>query len=608
MILFRTLLLLAIFAPLFLLLSGCGNGNGDGDLDFSLRGSGAEGGVAYDVEFEGDIPDDLRTKLEETSQLESLKEDPPPSRAALRRRVDRDLGELGSVLRAEGYYGARIDADLDTEPEPAKVGIRVEPGPRYRITAYRIDYTDGSQAFAAEAREFGWTPGMPARGDDVLRIEQALLDHLRENGHPNPLLVDRKAVVNHDTSEMTVTLQVDPGPQATFGQLTIEGLKTVEEDYVRYVIAWPEGDPWDRRKLEEVRRKLADTNLFRVIHIEAAGPVGPDGRLPVSVRLGESKHRTIAAGINYSTDEQFGGELSWEHRNLFGRQERLRLSLEGSAVRQEAEAELRKPHIFMRDLTFTSNLTARAQQTDAYDERTGAAFVGLEKKLAEIWTVGGGVSGEYSLIKDDEENATYAIIGLPVNVSRDATDDLLNPTEGTRLSLSATPSFATIESDVNFTVFEAEASAYIGLGKEDRVVPALRVNAGSIVGADTFDIPITKRFFAGGGGSVRGYEYQKVGPLDPEGHPVGGRSLFETSLELRWRVTDSIGLVPFVDGGNVYDGPAPDFGEGLFWAAGLGFRYYTIAGPVRLDVAFPLNGREGIDDDFQIYISLGQAF
>lgn len=587
-------------------LSACGNGNGS--LGLPLPGFGDSDGIAYDVDIEGDMADGLRDKLEESSQLIALSGDLPPSKAALRRRVNHDLDGLRSVLRAEGYYAARIEANIEEESDPARVTISVEPGSRYEISGYEVLYTREADSLPTDATEFGWNPGMAARGEAVVEIEQALLDRLQRNGFPKASIDDRRAVVNHDTQTMTVTLKVDPGPRAVFGPLDVEGLKKVEEDYVRYVIEWPEGETWDQGELDEVRRKLATTNLFRTVHVDADDAVDAQGRLPVTASVEEAKHRTIAAGVNYSTDEEFGGELSWEHRNLFGRQERLRLSLEGSAIRQEAKADLRKPHFLARDLTFRSNVTARAQETDAYDERTGAAFIGLEKRLAEIWTVGIGVSGDYSLIEDDAEKSTYAIIGLPLHGGRDSTDDLLNPTEGTRVTLSATPYFATIESDVNFTVFETEASAYIGLGKEDRVVPAVRARVGSIVGADTVDIPITKRFFAGGGGSVRGYEYQKAGPLDAEGHPVGGRSVLETGLELRWRVTDSVGVVPFVDGGNVYDESTPDFGEDLFWAAGLGFRYYTIAGPIRLDVAFPLNGREGIDDDFQIYVSLGQAF
>lgn len=605
----HSLVIRLLFVAAVSMLAGCGGGNGDGLL-LPLPGLGGNG-VAYDISIEGEIDPGLRDKLEAGSQLIALRKQAPASRAALRRRVAGDVEGLGSVLRAEGYYGGVVAPKTDLDSDPVRIVLNISPGVRYGVTKYDIVFAGGQagdEPPVLDPRDFGFVGGMPARGEDIVAIEQAVLDHLHRNGRPKAVIADRKAVVDHDAAAMTVTLQVDPGPRAVFGPLDLEGLKKVEEIYVRYALQWPEGEQWDERELDAVRRKLANTNLFRTVHVDPADEVDGQGRLPVKAAVEEAKHRTLAAGINYSTDEEFGGELSWEHRNLFGRQERLRLSAEGSAIRQQVTADFRKPHFLSRDLTFLANVTARAQETDAYDERTGAGFAGLEKRLAEVWTLGAGLSAEYSLIEDDGVKSTYAIVGIPIHGGRDSTDDLLDPTEGTRVKLSATPYFATIERDINFTVFEAEASAYIGLGKEDQVVPAFRVRTGSITGTDTLDIPITKRFFAGGGGSVRGYEFQKAGPLDADGHPTGGRSVLETGFELRWRVTDSIGVVPFVEGGNVYDEQTPDFGEDLFWAAGLGFRYFTIAGPIRLDVAFPLNRRDGIDDEFQIYVSLGQAF
>ena len=605
----RSFVVRLLFLAAVLMLAGCGGDNGDGPI-LPLFGLGGDG-IAYDVSIEGEIDSDLRDKLEAASQLMALRKEAPASRAALRRRTAGDVEALGSVLRAEGYYGAVAVAETDLDSDPVGIELKVTPGVRYGVTKYDtvfVGNSEGAEALVRDGRDFGFVDAMPARGEDIVAIEQALLDQLHRNGRPKAVIADRKAVVDHDAHTMTVTLQVDPGPQAVFGPLSLDGLKKVEEDYIRYVLEWPEGEQWDERELDAVRRRLANTNLFRTVHVDPADEVDGQGRLPVKAAIEEAKHRTLAAGINYSTDEEFGGELSWEHRNLFGRQERLRLSAEGSAIRQQVTADFRKPHFLSRDLTLLANVTARAQETDAYDERTGAGFAGLEKRLAEFWTLGAGLSAEYSLIEDDGVKSTYAIVGIPIHGGRDSTDDLLDPTEGTRVKLSVTPYFATIERDINFTVFEAEASAYIGLGKEHRVVPAFRVRTGSITGAGTLDIPITKRFFAGGGGSVRGYEFQKAGPLDADGHPIGGRSVLETGFELRWRVTDKIGIVPFVEGGNVYDEQTPDFGEDLFWAAGLGFRYFTIAGPIRLDVAFPLNRRDGIDDEFQIYISLGQAF
>ena len=201
-------------------------------------------------------------------------------------------------------------------------------------------------------------------------------------------------------------------------------------------------------------------------------------------------------------------------------------------------------------------------------------------------------------------------MGLPGSLTRDSRDDDFDATEGTRLNMAVTPYVTTGDDSFFFVVTEVGGSAYLSLQREDRVVLAGRTRVGSILGASRAEIPANKRFYAGGGGSIRGYEYQKVGPLDEENDPLGGRSLLELGVELRLRLTERFGMVPFVDGGTVFVDPdfRSDEDRTLRWAAGLGFRYYTPIGPLRLDFAFPLNGREGIDNDFQFYISIGQAF
>ncbi len=598
-----------ILAAVALLLSGCSERNGlERILPFSI---GSTSGIAYTVSLEGDLPRELRDVLEANSQLVLLKGEPPSSRAALRRRTATDVDTLRSVLRSEGYYGGTVEAATDEAADPVAIRLTVSPGPQYRVQSFDISYVGDradSETLPVDAGPLGYVPDMPGRGVDIVAITDKLLEVLGQTGRPKAAVVDRKAVVDHDVAALMVRVRIDPGPPTRFGPLTISGLTDVEEDYLRQILDWPEGKTYDKRELDRARRILAATNLFRSVHVDPADTVTTDGMLPVTADLTEAKHRTIAAGINYSTSEGVGGELSWEHRNLAGRQERLRLSAEASEIRQEGVVDFRKPQFLQRDLTLRLNGTARSQQTDAYDEQTAGGLVGLEKRYREIWTAGISVSAEYSRIDEDGVDSTYALIGIPVNASRDGTDDLLDPRRGTRLQIGVTPYFATIEDDVSFTVFELSGSAYYGLGKERRVVPAVRARIGTIVGAETLNIPITKRFFSGGGGSVRGYEFQKVGPLATDGDPVGGRSVVEAGFELRWQATDKFGFVPFAEGGNVYDDQTPDFSEDLLWAAGLGIRYFTIAGPIRLDVAFPLNKRDGIDDDYQFYVSLGQAF
>ena len=161
---------------------------------------------------------------------------------------------------------------------------------------------------------------------------------------------------------------------------------------------------------------------------------------------------------------------------------------------------------------------------------------------------------------------------------------------------------------VSFLALEANGSAYQAVDKAEKVVFAGRFRIGSVAGETTDTLPANKRLYAGGGGSVRGYKYRMVGPLSANGAPAGGRSLAELGLESRIKVSEHIGIVPFVEGGGVYDGITPQFPNDTLWAGGLGLRYYTLVGPLRADLAFPLNGRAGIDSVFEFYISIGQAF
>ncbi len=592
-----------------LLLTGCSETNGLGKmLPFATPFGG---GVAYEVEFEGELDDDLQKLMQRSSQLVDLRREPSPSRAALRRRISGDTDNFRSVLRSEGYYSGTVEAEIDDTGDRIHIAITVDPGPRYSLATYTIDYLGdqpGMESLPWSPAPFGANPGMPARGEDIVAIEEKLLQHLENMGRPLAKVAERLAVVDHDARAMTVDLQVDPGPPVVFGPLAIDRLDKVDEDYIRYLVGWPEGEVFDQRVLEEARRTLSRTNLFRSVRLEAAEQLTDDNQLPVTARVEESKHRTIGVGLTYTTSEGVGGDLSWEHRNLFGRQERLVLSAHASEIRQQATATFLKPNFLARDQSLIVTTTARAQQTDAFDERAATAFGGLARDLSDAWWVSAGITADYSLVDDDSGLTKFYLVGLPLNVKRETTENILDPLEGTRLHLQAIPYYDTLGNTDPFTVLELSGFAYYGLGEKKWLVPAARFRIGTIQGPETSQLPANKRFYAGGGGSVRGYAFQLAGPLDAGGSPLGGSSVLEASFEMRWRVTGKFGFVPFVDGGTVYQQPQPDFSEEFFWSAGLGLRYFTIAGPIRLDVAFPINPRPDIDDPYQFYVSLGQAF
>lgn len=569
-------------------------------------------GIAYKTEIAGEIDGALLQLLEQSSILISLADRPPPSEGALRRRIDEDRDRFQRALRSEGFYAGSITAVIDNSVEPWTITIEVAPGDPFVLESYTIDYVgpyrDTPRAPDIGPGELGLELGMTARANPISAAEDKMARILALNARPLARIVDDRKVVDHKAKTMTVRLEVDPGPSVRFGPLTITGLERVDLEYVERVLEWPEDQLWDRRVLEDRRERLLDMDLFDVIKFERGIELDDDGRLPVAIELFESKRRSIGAGVSYSTDENFGGEVFWEHRNFNGQGERLRIEFSGSEIRQSALASYAKPNFFRLNQTLLLSTEFRHQDTDAYEEKTLEGYVGLRREFDDIWTGSIGLQPEISRVDDNgSDETTYTGAGLPVVLERDDSDDRLDPTEGTRVSLAITPNLGDFAEMLTFMTPETNAAGYWSPLDSNFLTLAARGRLGALFGEDTKDLPGTKRYYAGGGGSIRGYEFQSVGPVDDSNDPEGGRSVIELGAEMRFRVTDTIGFVPFTEGGTVYNSSLPDFSETMRWAAGVGLRYYTVAGPLRLDIAFPLNPRRQ-DEDFEFYVSFGQAF
>ncbi|KAA5606008.1 outer membrane protein assembly factor [Roseospira marina] len=554
---------------------------------------------------------DLKGSIQNASALVDLRDEPPATRLGLRRRLDSDLDTARSVLRSEGFYDGTVSGSID-DGSPARVGIAVTPGPRYAIAETQVAYRDRATDTAAlptTLAPLGLNPGDPARAEAVLTAERDLVERLRREGRPFAEAADRRVAVNHARRTMIVQIEVQAGPPATFGAVEYEGLDRVERDFLDDLVPWRAGTVFDTRELDRFRNAILTTRLFDSVTVRPADAPEQDGRLPVRVTVAESPARSIGAGLRYSTDDGPGARVFWEHRNLFGRAESLRFNLDGSPTAQTAEATFDKPRFLHPDQSLRLATEVERSDRDAYTGVTGEVGASLERELSDTWRASVGTTLDYADLNDQLGGRDKSLlIGLPVGVARDDTDDLLNPTEGSRVALAFTPYAGQMEdATITFGVLDATGSAYYAPLDSDRVVLAGRARAASLFGADTPDVPANKRLYAGGGGSIRGYGHQMVGPLDDDGDPIGGRSALELGLEARIKITESIGIVPFLDAGTVTDSPMPDFDEGVQFAAGLGARYYTDFGPLRLDIGVPLNPRDA-DDFLQVYISLGQAF
>jgi len=621
---------LACFVLLFALaIHGAWAGD-RGSYDQEVETETEEDRVSYDVVLDVPNIDGLTDLIEQSSQLESLQDNPPASVAGLRRRAEADVERFDAVMKSLGYYDSSISFAVATDVDPVLVTVTIDPGEQYVLAEFDIAYQDGAPSYDAARptlEDIDVELGSPAIADDVIGAEARVVRYLRDRGYPFATADDRLVLADHVDRTIWVQVAIVPGPFVRFGETKISGTDRTEASYFERRVPWRIGDVYDQRQVDALRQDLVDAGIFSQVRIRADENVEGEIR-PILVEIEEGPPRTVRAGASYSTD--FGPEVTfgWQHRNLFGEAELLDLSTRLGLKIQRLDATYRQPDFrrFEQDLVINGALLN--EQFDAYDQLgvTGSALI--EWPVSEHWEGSVGVAAEFLQITENGEEQNVLLVGLPIAYNYDDTDSLLDPTSGFRFTVSTTPwtgrigpvfnelSSATgltlVETDsasgISFLSSQVNGSTYLSLDAENRYVLAFRARLAQVIGEPTGSLPANHRLYAGGAGSVRGYEFQKVGPLDANNDPIGGRSLATVGAELRWRITETIGIVPFIDGGNVYDGTVPNFSEGFFWGAGLGFRYYTSFGPLRADIAVPLDRRKGIDPAFQFYISLGQAF
>lgn len=578
------------------------------------------------VEVAGDDPDGaLKTRLEAASALVQGAGRPVSGSIGLIQRANGDFEQLIAALYENARYAGEVRILLDGRrladlPPDADLGgggavavrILVDTGKPFRFGDVSVRDVDG-RAYAADAQ--GLVSGQLAKSTVILGAENALVQELEKNGHPFARVSGRDVVADHARGVIDVSLELEAGPVAPFGQTAVEGAESVDRDFVARMAGIPQGDQYDPAALAAAEKRLRALEVFSSVTVRGSESLSADGSVPVAVTVAERKHRFLGAGATYSSTDGGGLEAYWGHRNLFGRAEKLRIEGSVSSLGQTAQAKdltwrgallFEKPGVLGPASKFTSKLEVKQENPDAYRRFSVQALAGISYELTPEQTVSAGVDVEYAKLTDSfNVNRETITVAVPLEYVRDTRDSKLNPTNGTRLSLLAEPTYE-INGGATFVKLRADASAYRALDAEKRFVLAGRVAAGTIYGANLAAIPANRRFYAGGGGSVRGYGYQDIGPRDAAGSPTGGRSVVEASAELRIGVTDTIGIVPFVDAGLV--SANQNFSGARFKAgAGLGLRYTTPFGPLRIDVAVPLN-KEPTDPDYGIYAGIGQAF
>lgn len=567
--------------------------------------------IEYETKFTG-APDDLESDLNDASQLVALEDKHPATEAALRRRADSDLDRLQAVLHAAGYYDATLSVDVDAAQDPMQVTVKIDPGARYTLAHVAIELPDGSPPPAAGATspaDLGLEIGGPATAAPVLAAEPKIVSAYGQHGWPFVKIADRRVIVDSATRTMEVTYIINTGTVAKFGATRINGLDWLDQAYVERRIAWTEGALYNQKLVDTTRQTLVTSGLFGTVTVAPDSPtVGPDGTVPMGVGLAERPLHSLGVGASYDTTDGISGTLSWEDRNIFGHAEDLTVIGQGGTTSDHLIVNFRRPDAFGDKLDFISNLTLQSVIDPAYDSVEQIVRAGIEDHLTPQLTADASLQAEHARLNEKIDYRVYTLVGIPLSLRQDTTDDLLNPTNGYRAGIKATPYLRALGSNLNFVQAQLDGSLYRKLTDTDTYILALSGTLGSTAGASLDAIPKDHRFFTGGGGSVRGFGFQKAGPVDQFFNPIGGLSEFATSLELRAKLTDTIGIVPFLDAGSDYSTIVPKLDSKLYLGAGIGLRYYTAIGPVRFDIATPLNPHSRGDAPIQIYVSLGQAF
>ena len=577
----------------------------------------AEAEVRYTLAVEGldDVGLDARfralSSLEKSATAENV--------AQLDRRAREDVATIETLLRAGGWYAGDVSISIKAGDAPGgrtMVALTVEPGPRYTFALVDVTIPPGApydlvrDTLRVRAKE-------PVDSAVLLSGEDRVRSQLPNKGYPFVAVGERDLLIDHDSQTGEYKLPVDPGPKSVFGGIQLSDRKLMGPKHVASLARFRAGELYDARDVEDLRRALVATGLFSSVSLKPLrSGIAPGGEAIVDVDVATQRAppRTIAGQAGYSTGEGFRVEASWQHRALVRPEGALTVRGVLGTEEQRVAGELRFKNFRQRDNTFLVRSEASHEDRSAYSARsfTVAGALSRETNLIwqKIWTYSLGAEltvtdeTDTDLSKNLSRRRTFGIAALPLTLGYDGSDDLLDPKRGFRLAGRLSPEASFQNSAFGYARTQIDASGYLPFSR-DKFVLAGRVRFGTIVGASRDRIAPSRRFYAGGGGSVRGFGYQDIGPKDAFNDPIGGRSLTEAAIELRARFGD-FAVVPFLDGGQIYTDPLPSFSS-LRLGAGVGVRYHTSFGPIRIDVGTPINRQKG-ESRIAVYVALGQAF
>jgi len=503
-------------------------------------------------------------------------------------------------LRSEGYFAASVSPGLGDDERPR---VEVSPGQRFLFQGISVSAGEDATARAILAPAMTLSDGQAYRAEDVVATEAAGVAALQNAGWPDAQSGERAVVVDHATGTVSVDFVFEPGAFSLAGPARVTG-EGWNAEYIASLSTLDEGEVVNRQALADYRRRLNALQSVRRSTVTLEAPDPDTGRRPVSVELTRAPRHLVEVALSYSTTDGGGATAAWTRRNVWGEDQTFKLEGQLQSLRQGVAASVTLPHWRQLDQTLHLRTGLASEETDAYDQSEITFGFDLTRAQRDRLQYALGGQADLSRVTTAEGVADTIALEAGIGLTLDTRDDPLDPARGFRARAEAVPTASFGDTTGQYIRLETSGSAYFRL--TESWVAAGRARLGSLVGASINDIPADHRFYAGGGGSVRGFDYQSLSPLSDDGSPFGGASVAEFGAELRWRDTSRWGGVVFVEAGQAGRDTVPSF-DNLRTSIGIGARYYLDFAPIRIDLATPLDRQEG-ESSVHLYFSIGQAF
>ena len=533
-----------------------------------------------------------------------------------------DYRRLITALYAQGRYGGEVSilidgreasliAPLDAPGRIDTISLRVDPGPQFTFGR-----TDLSPLPSGTLLPESFAAGQIAKSQAVSQAVAAGVTAWREAGHAKAAASGQQITAQHPTQKLDVAVTLAPGPQLTFGALTVTGQTDVRVARIVKIAGLPVGDIYTPQDIEKAERRLRATGAFDSVAAIEAKEIGPDDTLPIEIQVVESKPRRIGFGIELSSVEGLKVSSYWMHRNFMSGAERFRVDGEVSGIGGETGgidyslgASFERPAVYGAQTNFFARAALGRMDEPDYLLDKVSIDLGLTRLFDGDLTTKVGIGLLSAREVTPLGTREYTLFTTPLAASLERRDVPTDAKRGYYINAELTP-YIDINSGDYGGLISTDARVYRSFGEAEKLTVAARARLGTVLGGDLDETPADYLFYSGGGGSVRGQSYNALGVTRTSGgetYQTGGLSYVGAQIEARYAVTDKIGVVGFYDFGQI--GAEAGFAGASDWhaGAGIGVRYNTGIGPIRLDIGTPASG-DNIAKSVEVYIGIGQSF